>query len=438
MMTPTHLFILSTALIAALGISNAAEPPKPNATAQTDVLKPYDGPSTAGVDTKTLTGKVMCGYQGWFSAPGDGMGLGWTHWGKGRKEFFGPGNVTVDLWPDVSELDADERHVTGFINADGSAAEVFSSANCKTVLRHFEWMREYDIDGVFVQRFANGLKDELHSRHKNTVLSHAREGANLNGRAYAVMYDLSGLPAGGVATVWQDWRMLRDEMKITEDAAYLRHEGRPVVAVWGVGFNDDRKYTLAECRELVTRLKADGCTVMLGVPTGWRELHRDSIPDPALHDVLKLADVISPWTIGRYRNPKEVERHTANVTKPDLAWCQAQSLDYLPVVFPGFSWHNMNPEAPLDAIPRLKGEFLWSQFVAAKSAGASMIYVAMFDEVDEATAIFKCTNTPPVGSSPFLTYEGLPSDHYLWLTGQGGRLLRDELPVQESLPARQR
>ena len=52
----------------------------------------------------------------------------------------------------------------------------------------------------------------------------------------------------------------------------------------------------------------------------------------------------------------------------------------------------------------------------------------MFDEIDEGTAIFKCTNDPPVGASSFLTYEGKPSDHYLWLTGQGAKLIREEMP----------
>ena len=65
-----------------------------------------------------------------------------------------------------------------------------------------------------------------------------------------------------------------------------------------------------------------------------------------------------------------------------------------------------------------------------------MAYVAMFDEMDEGTAIFKCTNDPPVGASQFLTLEGLPSDHYLWLTGQGGRLLRGELKTSDPLPRR--
>ena len=402
------------------------------ASAQQDaILKPYDGPSKKGVDTKTLTGKVMCGYQGWFNTPDDGMGLGWVHWGKGRKEPMAPGNVTVDLWPDLSELDADERFATGFKNADGSTAEVFSSANRKTVLRHFEWMREYGIDGAFVQRFANGLKHDDHRHHKNVVLSHAREGANRSGRAYAVMYDLSGLSAGGVATVWADWRRLRDEMHITKDAAYLHHEGKPVVSVWGVGFNDDRAYTLAECQQLITQLKADGCTVMLGVPTGWRTGDRDAIKDSELKDVLALADILSPWTIGRYRTPEQATKHGEKVWAPDVAWCRERDLDFFPVVYPGFSWHNLKGD-PLDAIPRLKGEFLWSQVVAGKRAGAGMIYVAMFDEVDEGTAIFKCTNQPPVGEgATFLTYEGLPSDFYLRLTGRAGKLLRGELPLSD-------
>lgn len=402
-----------------------------------DPLRPYDGPSVRGVDAGTLKGKVMAGYQGWFNCGGDGADLGWTHWARNKSKTFGPGNVTVDLWPDMTELTAAERYATGFKLADGRPAEVFSSFHRQTVLRHFRWMREYGIDGAFVQRFANGVKSKSLRFHKDVVLANCREGANREGRTYAVMYDLSGLPAGGVASVKEDWQRLRKFMRIGQDPAYQRHQGKPLVAVWGVGFSSEKRdYTLAECRRLIEFLNADGCAVMLGVPTGWREGKRDAVKDPALHDVLKLAAVISPWTPGRYRNPQGAALHGDTFWKPDVTWCREHSLEYLPVVFPGFSWHNLNPEAPLDQIPRLKGEFLWSQFVAAKRAGAGMIYVAMFDEVDEGTAIFKCTNRPPAGTDPFLTYEGLPSDHYLWLTGEGGRLLRGERPATPELPTR--
>ena len=60
----------------------------------------------------------------------------------------------------------------------------------------------------------------------------------------------------------------------------------------------------------------------------------------------------------------------------------------------------------------------------------------MFDEVDEGTAIFKCTDNPPIGKSRFLTYEGLPSDYYLWLTGKAGELLRNKISVSKNIPDR--
>lgn len=399
-------------------------------------LAPYAGSSIRGTDTTSLNGKVMAGYQGWFNCEGDGAGLGWTHWARDRSKPFAPGNVTVDLWPDMAEAGPGERYETGFRHANGEPAAVFSSYNRTTVLRHFKWMREYGIDGAFVQRFANGLQKDNLRNHKDAVLSHCREGANLEGRAYAVMYDLSGLKAGQTSVVSKDWKMLREKMKIGGDPAYLHHEGKPLVAIWGVGFKGDREYTLAECRTLIEFFKADGCAVMLGVPTGWRDQDRDAVADPQLHAVLALADVLSPWTPGRYNTPEQASRHAGKYYRSDAKWCEEHSMDFLPVVFPGFSWHNLKPEARLGEIPRLKGRFLWSQFTAAKKSGAKMIYVAMFDEVDEGTAIFKCTNTPPAGENPFLTYEGLPADHYLWLTGEGARLLRGEIDATEAMPIR--
>jgi len=413
-------------LISSLLLQTAFAEPKE------DVLKPYDGPSVSGVDPSTLNGKVMTGYQGWFNCPGDGAGLGWTHWG--RRNTFGPGNVTVDLWPDVSEYDDDELYATAFTYTDGTPAKTFSSHNRKTVIRHFKWMADYGIDGAFVQRFSHSLHNETMRYHKDKVLSSAREGANRYGRTYAVMYDLTGMPDSRLMGVFDDWRMLRDKMHITEDPAYLHHRGRPLVTIWGVGFNNQikKRAGLEPCRQLITRFKADNCSVMLGIATGWRRQDRDSLEHPGLHEVLLLADVLSPWSVGRFRDLPGVQDHAQKYWAPDIAWARDHKIDYLPVVFPGFSWHNMKG-AELGQIPRLKGQFLWSQVVANKKAGADMLYIAMFDEVDEATAIFKCTNNPPNSDgTKFLTYEGLPSDFYLRLAGQAGKLLRDEIRLTEA------
>lgn len=429
------------ALLGGCALAVAADDAQPSRDEVLAALRPYEGPAAAGGDRSTLAGKILCGYQGWFTAPGDGSGRGWRHYpARGR---FAPGSCSIDLWPDVSELDADEKFATPFRHRDGRTAYVFSSHQRKTVLRHFRWMEEYGIDGVFVQRFGVETLQPRDLHHCNTVLAHCREGANRHGRGYALMYDLSGLPEGGVRHVVEDWKLLVDRMRLgrdATDAAYLRHRGKPVVAVWGIGFNDGRRYTLAECERLVEFLQRDprygGNTVLLGVPTGWRTRDADSVPDPALEQIVRKADILSPWTVGRYRTLPGVADHARKRWAPDLAWCQANGKDYLPVVFPGFSWHNMRPRSPLDEIPRLGGRFLWKQYVEAKRVGATMLYQAMFDEMDEGTAIFKCTNDPPVGASRFLTLEGLPSDQYLWLAGLGGKVLRGAAEPADDLPSR--
>ena len=151
-------------------------------------------------------------------------------------------------------MDADERYATPFKTADGKAAEVYAF-NAKTVVRHFQWMRDYGIDGVFVQRFAGEIFNPLGLRQFNTVLDHCRESANKYGRTYAVMYDLSGMGAGQMDKVRDDWKLLLERMTITKDPAYLHHNGKPVLAVWGFGFSDQRKYTLKEGLDFVAFLK---------------------------------------------------------------------------------------------------------------------------------------------------------------------------------------
>lgn len=404
-----------------------------------EILTPAETTSSDQVNPEGIKGRVVTGYQGWFRTPGDGSGMGFSHYSKHGK--FEPGFATIDLWPDLTEYSAEEKFDTAFEHADGSTAQVFSSLHPKTTDRHFQWMKDYGIDGAFVQRFAlvgaKNYRSYQNLKADNQKLLNCRAAANAHGRAYILMYDLSGLNSADFEGLNRDWKNLRTRMQIgtdPNDRAYLQHKGKPLVAIWGVGFNDERDYDLKDAEEFIRLLKNNpkwgGMSIMLGVPFGWREQNRDAITDPNFHDVLKLADIISPWSVGRYHKVDFQDGDYVVNQIADRKWCEKNQIDYLPVLYPGFSWHNLTGDK-LDAIPRRGGKFLWDQFVGTRAAGVDSAYIAMFDEVDEATAIFKCTNDPPVGEGvSFLDYKGLPSDHYLRLTGKGGQLLRGEIPEQ--------
>ena len=138
------------------------------------------------VDASTLNNKIMAGYQGWFNAPGSGNNYGWIHWTSG--EIPAADNITFDMWPDMREYDADELYETSFVYADLTNAGLFSSYNKKTVNRHVKWMKDYGIDGVFVQRFISSALSR--TDHRDTVLQNVRYASEEHGRVFANMYDM--------------------------------------------------------------------------------------------------------------------------------------------------------------------------------------------------------------------------------------------------------
>ncbi|GJM63233.1 glycoside hydrolase family 71/99-like protein [Persicobacter diffluens] len=382
----------------------------------------------------------MCGYQGWFKADGDALGKGWGHFGTHGK--FDPTHLTIDIWPDMTEYK--DQHQTAFINADGSAASIFSSVDQSTTDLHFKWMKDYQIDGAFMQRFFSYINSEQAKVRPDVVIKNALEASQKHDRAFAMMYDLSGLKAGrdDCATVIEDWKHLVDDLNVLNKGkkqTYLHHNGKPLVAIWGVGF-PDRAYKIDQIKleELIDFLKNDpvygGCSVMLGIPTYFRDLKTDCVSDPYLHELIKKVDVVMPWMVGRFDNNtfKQAANYKQHIAK-DMKWCADRGVDYVPCVYPGFSWGNLSKNSEkrkvvYEQIPRQKGAFYWNQIYHALDAGAEMLYVAMFDEVDEATAIFKCTDTPPTNAR-FIDMEGMPSDHYLRLTQKAGQALRKEVEL---------
>ena len=137
-------------------------------------------------------GLVMAGYQGWFDTPEDGSGRGWYHYNRAGR--FEPGYCTIDLWPDTSEYPV--TYETAFRMEDGTPARIFSSQDPSTVDVHFRWMKEYGLDGVFMQRFVTEETRPAAKLHFDKVLASAMDCANKYERAIAEMYDLSGMPTG--------------------------------------------------------------------------------------------------------------------------------------------------------------------------------------------------------------------------------------------------
>lgn len=379
--------------------------------------------SMSRVRFKSIRNLVMAGYQGWFNTPEDGAGLGWKHFEK-EKEFK-PGRCTIDLWPDVSEYE--KTYETAFKLPDETPAKVFSSYDASTTDLHFKWMKQYGIDGVFMQRFVVSIRNQKGKDNYNKILNNAVLSAEKYDRAICLMYDLSGMEAGEEDILIRDWKELCEKYKLVSrnNNHCVYHHGKPLVAVWGIGFNDRRKYGYEQVKKIIDFLKSEGCSILVGVPTHWRTLTIDAVSDTRLLELVKQADIVHPWLVGRFDN-HTYEPYRKSIEE-DIKWCKANGKDYMPVLFPGFSWHNMKKDAPQNMIPRLGGRFFWKQVKGAVDAGAESLYLAMFDEIDEGTAFFKCTNTPPVGESSFITYEGEAPDHYLWLAGEAAKYLRGEL-----------
>ena len=468
-------------------------------------------PHVEGEPYDTYRGLVMVGYQGWFGTPDDGCkhaeasNTGWYHYRE--NDMFKPGVLrnSIDMWPDMTEYTV--KYDTDFRFSDGSVAQVYSAYDESSVLLHFKWMKDYDIDGVFMQRFVGEVIDNPAGEdHFNKVLASAMKGSDQYQRAIAVMYDLGGYNPSRLDKVMADAQNIYDNYA-TKKKFYLHENGKPLIALWGVGFNPaERGYNNSDIQALVDGLKGMGYSIMLGANTNWRGGGGDTYtPDLAsLHALVKSADVVMPWYVGRYSTIAEFnsggdEGGFTNKVARDLEWCRTASkqegvdVNYAPHCFPGASDLNMHPYYTRN--DRMRGEFFWTQLYNAVSKGCEMIYVGMFDEIDEGTAIFKVMNKSKVPSNEAdvdyyvvynprnervtytnmsgiswtssatvfmakeevnpaptggwcqlqshmgITFEGidddLPTDHYLWITGMAGKMLNAEIPMSEAIPARE-
>lgn len=393
-----------------------------------------------------LKGRVMVGYQGWFGCPGDAPdNQNWEHWFFNNKPDAA--NLSVDMLPSTKGIADEDLCMTGMTRADGTPIKVFSSQNPRVVAQHFRLMREYGIDGAAVQRFVGPLAYAHLKPRSDRAVQNARMGAEAAGRAFYISYDVTGSdPTKVLAQIRADWQFLVNDLKLTASPNYLHDKGKPILQLWGFGFKERTDHASAVLT-LMQDLKAGrgglaAATLVGGVPSNWRTLDGDSSTHPDWAAVYRSFDVISPWSVGRFSTDSGADNFARTKIVPDLAETRRLGLGYMPVVFPGFSWTNLKrgrgEAAPVNQIPRRCGNFMWKQVSNAMEARVDTLYAAMFDEVDEGTALFpveaRPDSVPKNGVTAFLNQDGcaLPEDWYLRVTGLAGQHLKaGRLPNRE-------
>ena len=366
---------------------------------------PYTGPSVAVPGPKTLRGKVMVGYQGWFRTPNDPYHAGWRHWGD-----IAHGAFSVDMWPDVSLYPPRALDKANDVQTlSHQTAFLFSSGWPEVVDKHFALMRQYGIDGAFVQRFVSHTYLHALGGEPEWVLGNVRAAANRQGRLWAVEYDVSGCPDGELLVdIKKDWAWLVDEFGLRQDGSYAREGTRPVVFVWGMAV-PDRRINPQTADAVVDFLKNDpsygGNYVVEGVPAQWCALDAD------WQRHFNHCDGALAWQSQNYAE--------------DVANFRKLGLDCFPHVWPGFSWANLKHlpgDSTVAFTPRDGGNYYEGLLSDATQAGADRLFVGMFDEYDEGTAILPMSDDPPpVPTRPGLNLKFLPS-------GDGERPLNIHVP----------
>lgn len=446
------LAIIFIVVMCAAGACSAPRTLERSALPQSQVITRSDVSPANFAPHQSLNHKLIVGYQGWFGCPGDfENNTRWQHWflNTDRAE-----DLVVDQLPSVNEIAQADLCPTSMKRSDGSTVFLFSSQNPRVVKTHFQWMKKRGVDGVAAQRFISELSDPVAKRRMDNVLHNIRSAAEATGRFFYVTYDVSGAnPATVIDAVRADWRHLNDTQKITASSNYLHDNAKPVLQLWGFGF-EGRPGDAAQVLSLINDLKAGqnslrAATMIGGVPTNWRTLDGDAKRGAAWREVYAAYDVLSPWTVGRYGDDNGVDRFVRDRVTPDLAMLQNSRQRYMPVIFPGFSWANLMKQrakmsgeknaAKLNQISRRCGNFLWKQASSMMDAGATTLYAAMFDEVDEATALFptepKSTALPRDTAMIYLNNDGcaLPDDWYLNIAGKVGAHLKERRQLPRSL-----
>ena len=355
--------------------------------------KPIIEESNKSCQNPDFLKQVTLGYQGWFSAKGDGVSNVWKHWSP-YKKTPAKNNVTFEMYPDLSEYQPEDLFTTQLGKlGNGQPAKLFSSARDGVVKLHFQWLKDYGLDGVALQRFVSDFNNKHIFKHHKKVTQLVKKYAEEYCRTFYIMYDISGSSTKhAIKKIKRDWLTLMEkQLAVTDSKQYARYNNKPVIGLWGFGLNTPaHAFSQEQALDLIHWFKEKGFYIVGGVPYHWRQEQHDSRKNWL--SVYQQYDMLLPWSVGRYRNTQELLHHYESIWEQDAFFAQQHHLQMKRVIFPGFAWSNWN-KGTRNQIPRKKGDFLWKQAYFTRQLGLGA-YIAMFDEYDEGTAIAKTANTP--------------------------------------------
>jgi hypothetical protein len=380
-------------------------------------------PSQAASPAGDVVGKITVGYQGWFACIGDGAPInGWWHWSQNMAQAPSPSNTNIKAWPDMREYSTGYQTAYANLNS-GAPATLFSSYDQQTVNTQFLWMQQNGCDTAALQRFnPNGSEGPT----RNAITTKVNTAAQAYGRKFYIMYDATGWT--NMATEMPaDWTNVMSQY--ASSSAYAHQNGKPVVGIWGFGFNDsNHPWDATTCLNVVNWFKSQGCYVMGGVPTYWRTGVNDS--RSGYLGTYHAFNMISPWMVGRIGVAADSDSFYTNVNVGDQSDCNSNGIDYQPCVLPG----------DVSARQRAHGDFMWRQFYNMVRVGAQGIYISMFDEYGEGNQIAKTAENQsmvPAGSGLLALDEdgtACSSDYYLRLTNDGGKMLKGQIALTATRP----
>jgi len=407
--------------------------------------------NTAQVNAEgDLDDGIWVGYQAWHLTGKPNKREGWYHWFKSG-EVIDIKNFHGDQWPG-SLKEYPKLHDTGLRYPNGEPVMVYSSSDYETIDLHVKWMKEYGIKGLALQRQQNLIDKKSKRLWRDVILKHVMRACEKHGVYFFLMpcnnAKSEKANIGVVKRFKDDWKHLVDNLKVTESPMYAKQEGKPVIIMWGLGF-ENRPITPVQASEIIDFFKNgdEKYQVYLGAGVQ-RGFTSENKKISAWREVYKKVDLLKTWrTVQKVHRSEKAMKKMISGVRAEKAWCDKYNIEYMPVIFAGGSWHGKNH------FPRNGGQYFWKQFSVVmqhifQPREKKFIYIAMFDEIDEGTATYKTAHRPEslpdssrmvynnIDKNMPLHLQDLPEDWYLLLANAMASILQGKKPMSSEIPIR--